>query len=438
MRAMQRASVGRARLPRIRTWSGSQVVLEDRRRAWRRMPDYRMAESTPEIWYMPFAGNWRDPRRWRNEMRRSPRGVVNALEGLGLGLPDKIVFGTNWTGHQMLADLSARRERWRIIETGAMLSLLPLLEHYVPEDYASRLIRPDKYLEACAELRGGFLFYLLGFRLVRDPVNTLRDRKTAKTPVKGPDWGAYQGSHAFGVEVICPDESDDALGRLKFFNHSTIVAMGLLRGRNVKISVNPAAVREATNRDWFSAKQADKLVLDAAIAALGAHVDSAVSTELGTIEIAKPGSGTMIGPIPVDEDRELERLRGQLVVKAGQLGEFGEPGIIVVDSSQDSAVMRRCCAVAAMIEEGRDSWASNLACVMLVTSTWPGFAITIVMGPRYDAFEAASVRGLRVCGRGHFHVDAFGRSPQDCPLDRYDNFPTFCGAKDVARRGRRR
>jgi hypothetical protein len=379
------------------------------------------------FWFVPFAGNWRDPRRWPNEMRRSPRGVAGALQGIGYGLPDKVVFGRDWSGHQLPADLSFRRERWRVLETGAMLSLLwPALE-----DYTHRLTKA--YLEACAELRNGLLFLNLGFRLVRDPVNALARRRGSNAPLTGPDWLALRNRHVFGVEVICPKESDEAIGRLMLLTHATRTAMDLLQGRNVNVAFDPSAVRDLTDRRWFNASRTDNLVLDAIVEA---REDRSTSTALSTIAPAPPGFGTMIGPIPGDEERETERLRGQLVDKAGQLGKLPHPGIVVVDTSQNPNLMGGCCAISEMIRDGWEDWAANLACVVLVASTWPGFALTIVIGPRYDAFAATPLPGLRVCQRGHLHVDAFGKSPQDCQLDRYDNFAAFCGAP-VKRRGRR-
>jgi hypothetical protein len=385
-----------------------------------------MAEKE-DFWFVPFAGNWRDPRRWPNEMHRSPRGVSRALQGIGYGLPDKVIFGRNWSGHQLPADLSLRRERWRVLETGAMLSMLwPTLE-----DYTSRLT--ERYLETCAELRSGILFLNLGFRVVRDPVNALTKGPGNDSPDTGPDWLVFRDRHAFGVEVICPKESDEAIGRLMFLAHATRTAMDLLEGRNVNITFDPLVVRGLTDRRWFNASRTDSLVLDAIVEA---REDRRTRTALCTIASAPPGFGTMIGPIPFDEERETERLRGQLVDKAGQLGKLPHPGIIVVDTSQNPTLMGGCCAISEMLRDGWGDWAANLACVVLVASTWPGFALTVVVGPRYDTFAATPLPGLRVCGRGHLHVDAFGRSPQDCQLDKYDNFAPFCGAPPK-RRGRR-
>jgi hypothetical protein len=385
--------------------------------------------TATENWYVPFKGNWRDPRRWRNEMRRSPQGVARALVGLGRLLPDHVAFGTNWCGHQLCADLSLRRERWRILETGAMASLLPSLE-----DYTSRLV-DHRYLETCAELRAGILLLSLGFRLVRDPANALHPRKARpEDPDGGPDWLAFRERLAFGVEVICPRESDDIFGLLKFLTHATFSAMSLLQGRDVSISFDPPALRRLTNGSWFNAERTESMLLELLVAA---SATGSARTELGSIEPAKPGFGTMIGPVRHDEEHELQRLYGQLVHKAGQLRKLPHPGIIVLDSSQDSNSMRRCCAISSMLRDGWDTWAANVACVMLVASTWPGFALTLVAGPRYEAFEATPLPGLRVCARNHLHVDAFGRSPRDCRLDRYDDYAPICAA-DVPTRGRRR
>jgi len=207
--------------------------------------------------------------------------------------------------------------------------------------------------------------------------------------------------------------------------------MDLLQGRNVSLSFDSSALSGLTNGLWFDAKRTDSLLLDLVADAAS---DGRSHTELGTLEPAQPGFGTMIGPINHDEAHEVERLRGQLVDKAGQLrklphtGKRRHPGIIVVDTSQDPQLMGRSGAIAAMLNEARRDWAADLACVILVASTWPGFALTIVVGPRYEPFAETSLPGLRKCARGHFHVDAFGRSPQDCQLDKYDNFAPLCAA----------
>ena len=307
-----------------------------------------------------------------------------------------------------------------------MLSLLwPRLE-----DYTTRLV--EKYLETCAELRSGILFQNLGLRVERDPVNARAGRERDNSTA-GPDWLVSRDHHVFGVEVICPKESDEAIGRLMFLTHATRTATDLLEGRNVNITFDPSIVRELAGRRWSNANRADSLVLDAVV---DAKNDRSTRTALGTIAPAPPGFGTMIGPIQGEEERENERLRGQLVGKAGQLRKLEHPGIIVIDTSQQPNLMGGCCAVAEMLREGWDGWAARLACVLLVTSTWPGFALTVVIGPRYDAFASTPLPGLRGCGRGHLHVDAFGRSPHDCELDKYDKFVAFCGVSRK-RRGRR-
>ena len=59
-----------------------------------------------------------------------------------------------------------------------------------------------------------------------------------------------------------------------------------------------------------------------------------------------------------------------------------------------------------------DSWARELALILLVKPALPGFMVTIVPGPLYAEFEAARPL-VRPCSHGHFHVSSLGVLP-DC------------------------
>ena len=50
----------------------------------------------------------------------------------------------------------------------------------------------------------------------------------------------------------------------------------------------------------------------------------------------------------------------------------------------------------------------NLAAVMLVSDTYPGFVITMVPGPRFDEFTSARIRGPRTCSKGALAARARG------------------------------
>lgn len=68
--------------------------------------------------------------------------------------------------------------------------------------------------------------------------------------------------------------------------------------------------------------------------------------------------------------------------------------------------MSRCCAVSTILQE---PWAADLAAVMLVRSTLPGFVVTVVAGQRFSEFVRARAR-VRICRNSHFHVETFHRA----------------------------
>lgn len=86
--------------------------------------------------------------------------------------------------------------------------------------------------------------------------------------------------------------------------------------------------------------------------------------------------------------------------------------------------MSRCCAVADVMSE---TWANHLATVFLVADTYPGFAMTIVEGPKHYAWASAQIPGPRARVQGHLHVDTVGGPTKHCHLARRsDDNPAFC------------
>jgi hypothetical protein len=251
----------------------------------------------------------------------------------------------------------------------------------------------------------------------RDPAN-LSTRNQLRNV--GPDWLAMHTHGYFGTEVKCPNESDLLIGRSSFVTHVVFAAMNLLRGQQINLKLNPNAVAEGVNGKWANLLDADRLVLEALVEA---EPTGDAKTALGAIAPAPPGYSSMIGPIPSDEQHEAERLRCLLEEAANQLRDWS-PGIVILDSSVDPWVMRRCCQVAELMGE---RWASDLAAVMLVADTYPGFVVTMVPGPKFDEFTSARIRGPRACSKGHLHVDTFGQPRRPCSLDdTFQDYPALC------------
>jgi hypothetical protein len=224
----------------------------------------------------------------------------------------------------------------------------------------------------------------------------------------------------FGVEVKCPNESDLMIGRSSFVTHMSFAAMNLLRGQHINLTLDPDAVAGGVRGRWANLPLAERLVLEALVEA---EPTGDGKTALGAIAPATPGYSSMIGPIPSDEQHEAERLRCLLEEAADQLRGWS-PGIVILDSSVDPWVMRRCCQAAELMGE---RWASELAAVMLVADTHPGFVVTMVPGPKFDEFTSARIRGPRACSKGHLHVDTFGRAERSCSLDdKFQDYPALC------------
>jgi hypothetical protein len=365
-----------------------------------------------EFFYYPFETNWYSEERWRNELARSPRGVSAALQGYRRVLTDDAIFAQSWMHHSLATDYRFVGNRWRVLETGFVLNCLRQLR-----DYPDRLLRAASYPEACAELRAAMLLMGMGFRLRRDPANVSTRGQPRTT---GPDWLAMHTHGHFGVEVKCPHESDLMMGRSAFVTHVVHAAMNLLRGQQVNLTLDPNAVAGGAIGKWANVPRAERLVLEALIEA---ETTGSAKTALGALAPTAPGYSSMIGPIPSDEQHEAERLRSLLEAAADQLQNWS-PGIVILDSSMDPWMMRRCCRVAELMGE---RWASGLALVMLVADTCPGFQLTMVPGPRFDQFLSARIRGPRGCSKGHLHVDTFGKPERSCSLDdTFQNYPALC------------
>lgn len=362
--------------------------------------------SSVEVSYYPFQTNWHSDSRWRREISRSPRAVRRALTGYRRVLTDHNIFAQSWAGHPLPGEFALLAGRWRVLETGAVLAQLQHLG-----DYPKRLLCAKTYLQTCAELRAALLLQLMGLRLRREPSNGGARAQEKRT---GPDWLAMHSKGCFGVEVKCPNESESLKACSQLVTQIVFRIPELIGNKGVNIALNSDTIVESVVGNWPNVSRAEALLLDALVES---ELTGTSVTPLGTVSLAS--SGSMIGPIPVDEDHEAERLRALLQGAAEQLRDWA-PGVAIIDTSADRALINRCCRVAELMSE---PWASELALVMFVADTCPGFLVKLVPGPRFESLPSLHVR---TCAKGHFHVGTF-RGCNSCDVDDgFDNYSAFC------------
>jgi hypothetical protein len=301
-----------------------------------------------------------------------------------------------------------------MLETGAVIARLPKVA-----DYPGRLLLAKSHLQTVAELRAALLLQRMGFRVRRDPAN---DHTTAQKRKKGVDWLAIHSGGSLDVEVKCLSESDLMRARTLFTMHVTFAVTGLLNAnQSLNLKLDPAVVADGARGKWANQPRAEALALDALVAA---EATGSATTDLGVVTPVDQPFAPMIGPVASDEEHEAGRLRDLLEgTSVGQVSSK-RPGVVIIDTSMDRALMWRSHSIADLMGE---PWARKLAAVILVADTCPGFAITIVHGPRFQEFVSAKVRGPRVCSKGHFHVDTFYRPAGGCELDeRFDDYAAHC------------
>jgi hypothetical protein len=148
--------------------------------------------------------------------------------------------------------------------------------------------------------------------------------------------------------------------------------------RGLDVRFDPAFINAMTNGRWANTKGARDLALEAVAAA---EATGTSQTGLGTLRAAE---ATTIGGIPRDVRREGARLRDELEDAAWQLKAVPHPGIAVVDATVDTFMAHHCCDVAEMM---RESWAQELALVILAVPTYPGAVMTYVPGPLFAEYQ---------------------------------------------------
>jgi hypothetical protein len=200
----------------------------------------------------------------------------------------------------------------------------------------------------------------------------------------------------------------DAARTFEVLGDYTLIALQELEAC-VEVRLNAAAKRAALTRGEPARVKSlgEEVALEAVIAA-----ERRASAE-PPLSSVRQTTMPMVGGVEPDEARERLRLRDDLEDAAGQLRELPELGIIVLDTTADARLCARGPAILEMLRD--ESWAERIELVIVVKHTYPGFSIAVVPGRNAQyGFWRQDFPGLRMCEKGHSHVDTFGLSKDDC------------------------
>jgi hypothetical protein len=280
--------------------------------------------------------------------------------------------------------------RFRLLEAGLGLGVVG--GH---TDYASRLVDPNQYVEACAELASAYMWQQMGFEVEREPLNRDAPRRA---PKKGPDFRVTKGELCLGVEVKCPKLSEDQQVRLRFGTDALFATMALA---GEPLALDLRGVERATLRIPGEGREhALRVLIERDFR--GAHPAISPSPHF-----------TIPSGLDPDPEHEQKRLLETAQDAAAQLRQLRVPGVVVIDTTQDIGLMDEGLTLANSLWE---PWARELAAVALVQRTLPGFLVTWLVGPRFELL-LGEFGASRICARGHFHVASVGARP-DCRGER--------------------
>ena len=348
-------------------------------------------DATSQRFWNPLPEDWWRSRNWRSEAAANP-GVLFALAALNRALPPEEVFARNYLQHPLGMDYCMRAWRWRLVEVGAMLSLLQDLD-----DFPTRLLEQREYFGACAELQVGLLFSLMGFDVERV--------ETRRGGPQRPDWIIRKDARALGVEVKCPHVSDRRrlaqLVESQFLFH----LMELLpdeKCRGLDVHLDRRVLDRTVSKSWIDHRALEDAALEAAMLF---DETGAADPEIASVHHDGDGSIVLHG-LPVDFRHEDHRTVRHVREAADQLRDLGLPGIVVLSALLDGDLPGQMHAVRAALAE---TWAREIAAVMIIEPELPGFRLLLERGQAISEMDSLPFDRLRICDHGHAHVDTFLR-----------------------------
>lgn len=323
---------------------------------------------------------------WSSYIEHDPSAAI-ALTALESALPARLLTGSHVP--QLTFDHWWGIRRWRLLEAGLVFASLPRLGKF-----PKRLVS-NEYGSVLAELDAALVLWALGFKIIHEPVKTLKLAARVN-----PDWLAIRDNRCFGVEVKCPHVSENVLGRenvvAEIMRTNTLVAPEI----SMDLHLEASGLRAVTNGSWSNNEKVQDLLLDALVVLEKGDV---ARNELG--EFRRTSKTTRYEEFSIDESAELARLRSDIEDAAWQLKPLS-PGIVFVSTGRDAMVRHRSYAIRDFLTE---HWARELACVLVVSATSPGFIVECIPGARFG--ELPELRAP-ICEHKHSHIDIFKpRSP---------------------------
>ncbi len=322
------------------------------------------------------------------------------------------------TTHPVLLDCAFRLNRIALLEIGHVLATVRCgrVRH--------RLRDPLGYAGVRAELRAGALLSGAGAEMTHEPLPPCVAIRKSQRP-SGPDWHADWHNGSIYVEVKLSRTSMRAHRRegwasLYMSEFQAALSDDVLHGdgRYATLCMSDASL------DCMGDDLNDTTLVRARGRSAAAAFVSLVRLHRGLKTLT--GRFTLADECEVvvrsrvdgrqglaldgafaasDDHRVTLRLRTHLSEAAQQLERMPGQRVILLDTSNDSALRAPAETIRALLGE---PWAERLAAVMIVYRHWPHTTVDIVPGPATDSSDACRLIAskLRTCERGHLHADS--------------------------------
>lgn len=381
------------------------------------------------IWFpLRRDGLWLEDLDWK----RNLLGLRQRKAGTGALAALKRIFTPEWSSlqsgtkglHPVVYDALTIGGRHRLLEVGAMLSSIN-----VSRRLRERLLLAEEYHGACAELHVALLLEATGAQYEAEPVKD----------GTGPDGRAQWEGGSIAIEVKRPHESAQSRAtqqvELDFFNEFSRaittppldVDTGVWLTLHVSASEWPRTATGAPDSARISGLARDvaatvraRMPRPTRPAEFAAGIGVNANVQLGLADEPRVQLGMYSRRS--DYEHEAKRLFNTVREAAMQLAAIRDvPGLVVLDADADLGILNHVDEVEAMLTE---DWARSLAGVAIVTKDSSAdeqigdarldTVVRIVPGPLASSLSKTLVPGLRVCERGHLHVDPLLRPGATC------------------------
>lgn len=377
-------------------------------------------------------GMWLIPAYWERNLRvlRSPkmgRRALAALTGVFTPTWSRNQHGTQGH-HPVIYDQLTICGRYRLLEVGAMLAVMPERAKRLRE----RLLPADGYRGSTAELRAGLMLLTTGAQIEWEPVSD----------GAGPDWLARWNGGALAVEVKCPRESkrererQTVLTEFMFeFTRSvgttplpvdrgvwvTLCPNDTVLAKTVLGAIDMAAVRLLARQTADIVRATLPTPLREGRFPAGPACDFTIQLGLGDEPQVQFAMRGLEQDVEYDGQRIFETVREA----AEQTRKVeGVPGLIVIDADDNYMLLNQVGNVYELLHSA--SWATGIAGVAFVTATGTSddqikesrtdTIVRIVPGLQAEALTNTLLSGLRMCDQEHLHCDTLMVPARRCKV----------------------